>query len=184
MYYLLGMDDRVADLDAMTAVRMFLLYSKDWAGAVAERVKAELQSMRLTKAPTNLDLITAHSFDQSELTISHCEMCAGDLGTPAKFVEAYTHWKKLTRMCMHCSYFLSPGIDLGDGAIYMAMADGQWRRLHGRAQLVEAAPPSPAAAPFTDCLPKPKLRYRLKFLGRRVVRKCVSLVRNWIGRPG
>ena len=30
MLYLLGVDDHVADLDAMTVLRFFLLYSKEW----------------------------------------------------------------------------------------------------------------------------------------------------------
>src|SRR2546425_4018621 len=100
MYYLLGMDDRAADLDAMTTVRMFLLYSKDWRGPTAERLKAELLAMRVARAPTNEDLLKLPQFQPGDVSITHCELCDAPLGTPAKFVEAHTHWKKLARMCM------------------------------------------------------------------------------------
>ena len=52
MYYLLGMDDRSADLDAHTTVRFFLLYAKEWHGPVSERIKKELQDMRSRRSPT------------------------------------------------------------------------------------------------------------------------------------
>ena len=69
MHYLLGMDDRVADLDASTAVRMFLLYAKEWAGPAAERIKAELAKMRSTNAPKNSDLLTASPFASIALSL-------------------------------------------------------------------------------------------------------------------
>jgi hypothetical protein len=179
------MDDRVADLDAMTTVRMFLLYSKDWCGPTADRVKAELQDMRRANAPTNNDLLLSPQFQSSDLSITHCELCEAPLGKPAKFVEAHTHWKQRARMCMHCSYFLSPGIDLGDGAIYIALPDGRWCCLHGTPMVLAPQPASIAASTSdaVNALSKPRLRQRLKYLGRRIVRKCVSLVGNWLRRP-
>lgn len=182
MYYLLGMDDRVADLDAMTTVRMFLLYSKGWTGPVAERVKAELSAMRSTNLPTNAELLASNRFPVSDLNQMSCDSCDASLGSPAKFVDAFTHWKARKRMCQHCALCLSPGIDLGDGAVYMADASGAWRHLHGEPN---AAPPgeklmipdNPAKAVF-----KPKLRHRLKLFGRKVAKKCVSVVRGLFRR--
>src|SRR5205823_2269422 len=102
MFYLLGMDDCVADLDAMTAVRMFLLYSRDWKGTVADRVKAELSSMRSSHRPTNAELLAAIPFAVAEQA-NTCEMCDIVLGTPAKLVECHTHWGRCARMCAHCN---------------------------------------------------------------------------------
>jgi hypothetical protein len=184
LYYLVGMDDRVADLDAMTTVRMLLLYSKDWRGDTADRVKAELQAMRSAKAPINADLLQLPHLQAVSCSITHCELCDASLGSPAKFVEAYTHWKQRARMCMHCSYFLSPGIDLGDGALYIQLANGNWCCLHGMPTLLVAEPVSVGDAALAPTeVTKPKLRHQLKFLGRRIVRKCASVVRNLIRRP-
>src|SRR5438552_2283856 len=69
MYYLLGMDDRVADLDAPTTVRMFLLYAKTWTGPTAERIKAELQALRTAAAPKNAELLQPGAYSQQPLTI-------------------------------------------------------------------------------------------------------------------
>ena len=47
LYYLLGMDDHSSPTwMRWRPVRMFLLYSKEWCGPTADRVKAELQDMR------------------------------------------------------------------------------------------------------------------------------------------
>lgn len=183
MYYLLGMDDIVADLDASTTVRLFLLYAKTWTGPIATRIKAELQEMRTQKAPTNEQLFAAHVFPSIDDSIAHCDLCDAALGTPGKFVEAYTHWKEKKRMCMHCNYFLSSGLDSGDGALFLSH-DGKWRHLHGAAKWIEPKQ-SAATSPIVngaEPLPRPKLRYRLKFLGKKVVRKCASIVRRLVGR--
>src|ERR1017187_6681509 len=75
MFYLLGMDDRVADLDASTAVRMFMLYSKEWTGPGADRIKAELAKMRSTNSPKNADLLASMDFARCEMSLTTCEMC-------------------------------------------------------------------------------------------------------------
>ena len=182
MFYLLGMDDRVADLDATTTVRMFLLYAKTWTGPIAERVKAELAAMRSTNSPTNADLLSANQFPTSDLTLGSCELCDIGLGIPAKHVDGFTHWKARKRMCMHCALILTPGIDLGDGGLYMTDASGVWHHLHGAPN---AAPPG--EKPMipdnpTKAVVKPKLRHQLKLFGKRAVRKCVKIVRGLFRR--
>lgn len=179
LYYLLGMDDRAADLDASTAVRMFLLYSKEWTGPVAERVKAELMQMRTSKAPTNAELLAAQSFAPCDMTLDSCELCAASLGAPAKCVDCFTYWGKRARLCQHCALCISPGIDVGDGAVLLADAQGTWRHLHGQAN------PQPPGARIQSAAPQsskndfqPKFRHRLKLLGRRAVRKCVTVFRR------
>src|ERR1043166_3684693 len=103
MYYLLGMDDSVADLDAMMAVRMFLLYSREWHGPVAERVKAELTAMRAAHGPTNAEMLAAHSYPAVTLASDHCALCDAALTTPPKMVECHTHWGQCARMCTYCN---------------------------------------------------------------------------------
>ena len=185
MCYLLGMDDYVADLDAGTAVRMFLLYSKTWTGPVAERVKAELKSMRSANAPRNADLLQEHSFPRSEIEISHCELCSASLGTPGKFVDSFTHWGARMRMCMHCNYCICSGPYEGNGAVYLKNEAGVWLKLHGE----PVAPPPPVAEVASGAksaavisVPRPTLRFQLKSLGRKVIRKCAKLVDRWTRR--
>jgi hypothetical protein len=185
MYYLLGMDDWVADLDASTAVRMFLLYSREWTGPTAERIKAELVKMRSSVSPTNADLLAAGNFTPLAMSLSSCEMCDASLGTPAKCVDAYTHWGKRAHMCQHCALCLSPGLDVGDGALLIAGEAGAWLLLHGEPN---ATPPGARVAVHDEnpTLPmntlQPKFRHRLKLLGRRVIRKCTSVVRGMFRR--
>lgn len=184
MFYLLGMDDQVADLDATTAVRMFLLYSKGWTGAVAERVKTELAAMRSTRLPKNADLFASIPFPVCDVAIDCCELCEASLGTIPKFVDAHTHWNSRARMCMHCGFFLSPGVDLGDGAVYMLNTSGAWCHLHG----VPKALPTCSKVGVRDksksvrTLPKPRLRHRIKRFSRRVLKKCASLIPTWLRR--
>lgn len=175
LHYLLGMDDRVADLDATTAVRMFLLYSKEWTGPVAERVKAELTGMRKTNAPSNTDLLQADRFPVSDLTLSHCESCDAPLA--GKLIDAYTHWKERKRMCQHCALCLSHGVEIGDGAVLIADEQGRWRHLHGTPN---ASPPG-----LKELIPsekskkikiEPTFNQRMRFFSRRVIRKCVKVV--------
>ena len=181
MYYLVGMDDLAADLNADTTVRMFLLYSKTWAGPVAERVKAELKAMRISHGPTSAELLQSYPITPSQIAIDGCEQCHASLGTPGKFVEGYTHWNKLTRMCMHCNYFLSPGMDVGDGALYFQLPDGTWTKLHGE-------PKAPPATAPRVAKPRPRqdsahtFGFRLKFFGRKVAKKCASLARRCLRR--
>jgi hypothetical protein len=182
MYYLLGMDDHVADLDSATTIRMFLLYSKQWTGQNAERIKVELQNMRTTRRPTNADLLAAHQFAVTDVSISCCELCGTSFGAPPKHVQAYTHWNECARMCMHCAFFLSRGIDSGDGAVFMATGDEVWCHLHGQAN---------AATPYNEAvrsekpktrkrlLVKPKLRYRFKRYGHKVIKKCSAILARW-----
>ncbi len=181
MYYLLGMDDLVADLDAKTAVRLFLLYAKEWTGPTADRIKAELTTMRLTNKPTNADLLASNRFAAAALTQASCGLCDASLGAPAKFVEAHTHWQARARMCQHCALFLSPGVDLGDGAVFIADSNGVWRHLHG--EPTPAIASAQAATLQADkSAPKPavhpKMRHVLKLLGRRAIRKCATLMRK------
>jgi hypothetical protein len=185
MYYLLGMDDLVADLNAATAVRMFLLYSKEWLGPVAERIKAELQIMRRTHLPKNADLFSTEQFAACDLSIECCDLCEATLGIPPKFIKAYTHWNACKRMCMHCALFLSAGVDVGDGAVFMANTEGAWLHLHGEPKMVDsnnlAAPRDHSKVSPRDAL-KPKFRHRLRLFGRKVAKKCASLVRGWFRR--
>jgi len=177
MYYLLGMDDYAADLNATTTVRMFLLYSKEWTGPVAERVKAELQAMRSTGTPTNADLLGQIAFPKCDVAITHCELCDVSLGSPAKFVEGYTHWGARARMCMHCNYCNSMGLIEGDGALCITAADGTWLKLHGE-PVAPAHPPAQDTAPAQRSATSPGIQFRLKHFGRRVVRKCAKIVRQ------
>ncbi len=179
MFYLLGMDDRAADLDASTTVRMFLLYSKTWTGPVADRVKAELQVMRSANAPTNAQLLSQRPFTPCQNVVTHCEVCDAALGEPAKFVEGYTHWKACVRMCMHCNYFVSTGLCEGNGALYLVQSDGIALKLYGEPKFsVEAAANTALdlAPSTTTTLAKPDLRFHLKLLGRKVVKRCTAIV--------
>ena len=168
MHYLLGMDDFVADLDAPTTVRMFLLYSKGWTGPVAEKIKVELQTMRTTRNPKNADLIETNPFPIVEFAIDSCELCSAPLGTPGKYVEAHTHWQARARMCIRCRIFLVTGSDLGDGAVYIAKGNGLWHHLHGAPTLVPSHSPCLAdqqAKPTKKVSERPKLRHIVKFVG-------------------
>ena len=131
MFYLLGMDDRSADLDATTTVRFFLLYSKDWQGPVADRIKEELQQMRSRRSPTNAELLAQEKYPGATLAVDGCELCDAPLGNPGKCVDGHSHWSKRARMCMHCHYFLAQGFGVGDGALYFQLNDGTWIHLHG-----------------------------------------------------
>lgn len=181
LHYLLGMDDRVADLDAMTTVRMFLLYSKPWTGPVAERIKAELQAMRSAHAPGNADLLKECVFPASQQAIDGCELCHVSLGQPGKFVDGYTHWNQRARMCLHCNCFLSSGLEFGNGTLFLAAADGSWLKLHGEPKPVPVpAPPStPRVAPIP---PPPSLRFLVKYYGKKVYKKMAETVRRAVRR--
>jgi hypothetical protein len=185
MYYLLGMDDRVADLDAATAVRMFLLYSKEWLGPIADKIKAELKGMRLAHLPTNADLLSTSHFAARVMHIDSCELCNAPFGTPAKCVQAYTHWNVCAHMCMHCALFVSPGVDVGDGAVYMLNSDGIWCHLHGKANASPACTqtvPRDRSKIGPRSALRPKLRHRLKLFGRKVVKKCAKIVGGLLRR--
>ena len=175
MFYLLGMDDRVADLDATTTVRMFLLYSKEWTGPVAERVKAELQGMRTKNTPTCAELLREHTFAKADAALTHCELCDIGLGSPAKYVDGYTHWGKRVRMCMHCNYCNSMGLVEGDGALHFTGVDGVCVKLHGEPK-APAAQPVLERGPATVDKPQHTLGFLLKVLGRKVIRRCGRIV--------
>jgi hypothetical protein len=178
MYYLLGIDDQVADLDAATTVRMFLLYSKEWSGAVADRVKAELKEMRSSKSPKNADLLQTLRFTAADSPITHCELCSAELAAPAKYVDGYTHWNVRARMCVHCNFFLSPGLDAGDGALYLTVDKQVCVKLHGEPNnQSKASDGSKIAINAPPIKPyKMKLRHQLKLFGRRAVRKVIKVV--------
>lgn len=179
MHYLLGMDDIVADLDAGTTVRMFLLYSKEWTGAVAERIKAELAAMRSSNIPRNADLLTARPFPATDLAIATCDLCDAALGQPQKCVEAHTHWGECKHMCLHCSLFLSPGLDLGDGAVFIRDGSGAWRHLHGQPKKVAAPTSAPRTSRRTPSVFDAPLHFRIKRFGRKVVKKCAAIMQGW-----
>lgn len=181
MYSLLGMDDIVADLNASTTVRMFLLYCKEWVGPVADRVKAELTAMRSSTFPKNADLLNGDRFPVVDVSISSCELCDAPFGNPQKYVESFTHWGAKARMCMHCNLCLSPGVDRGDGAIYICDSAGRWRHVHGKANgdVFKSLLPAPAAPFKNKNIYQLPLRHRLKRFGRKVVKKCSSIVHGW-----
>jgi hypothetical protein len=174
LLYLLGMDDRVADLDASTAVRMFLLYAKQWTGPVAERVKAELQGMRSSHGPNNAYFLKSHTFAVSQEKVAGCDLCDAALGEPGKFVDGYTHWNKRARMCMHCNCFLSSGLEFGNGRLYIAAGDGTWLALHGEPKPVEIST-APVRPRVSSAMPKPTLRFRMKYYGKKVYKKLSEL---------
>jgi hypothetical protein len=180
LYYLLGMDDHAADLDASTAVRMFLLYSKIWIGPTSDRIKAELQALRKA-GTTNAELLQQSSFVEIADGITHCESCDKLLTAPAKFVDGHAYWGKRLRMCMHCNYCLAAGLDEGYGALYIASPEGGWLKLHGEPIAPPAQTPADAQAPMVS-IPQPTLRFRAKRFSRKVIKKAVSVVRQWVGR--
>jgi hypothetical protein len=174
MYYLLGMDDRVGDLDALTAVRMFLLYAKDWQSEVAERVKTELQNMRAAKTPTNYDFVTSADFAPCELSISHCEMCDAREVRPNSLRRIPS---KRLHACVCTVVTLSPGIDVGDGGLIaspMVIGGGftgqPWCARDAHAPSSSAPRSSQAQIPPSN-----------QVSWAQVVRKCVSLIKRTLG---
>jgi hypothetical protein len=174
------MDDVVADLDASTTVRMLLLYSKEWTGPIADRVKAELVAMRKSMRPTNAELLASSAFAANPIAIDGCELCDAPLGQPPKFVEAYTHWNARARMCMHCSFFLSPGFDLGDGALFICDDQNAWRHVHGEAKVPAVQTQTkPTTKRKTMNVYQAPLHFRVRRFGRKVIKKCASVVQGW-----
>jgi hypothetical protein len=124
MHYLLGMDDVVGDGPAEAVVRLFLLYSKDWQGARAESIKAELRLMRADGRPTNAELLAGNSFPRARSPLDACELCEKPIGLGEKYVEGVTCWHQRAAMCLPCNFFLGDMPEERNGALCLVLEKG------------------------------------------------------------
>jgi hypothetical protein len=127
MHYLVDIEDSFAAGHARKVVRSFLLYSKEWQGDVAERVKAELRELSKQPEGAATDRPGGNAVRRGVPGV--CELCT--LQIRDKFVHGHSVWGVLARMCPACHYYIGVGFEKGDGALYQCQADGRWRRLHG-----------------------------------------------------
>jgi hypothetical protein len=167
MHYLVDIDDVFVAGHARRIVRFFLLYSKEWQGAAAERIRAELSEISRQPRANKHILPVAK-------TPALCELC----GIPIqdKYVYGHSVWHVLAKMCPACHFNLGVGFAKGDGALYQLESGGCWRHLHGSCP---AAIVVPSASPFSGTVPliarakrgrivraiAPALRKMLKTLG-------------------
>src|SRR6266404_3660526 len=89
MHYLIGIDDAFAAGNARRIVRCFLLYSKEWLGPDADRIKEELReiSQQPEDAPA-LKVIAAPAANSDGPKV--CELCK--LRIIDKFVHGHSVW--------------------------------------------------------------------------------------------
>ena len=140
MHYLIGIEDSFAAGSARRIVRCFLLYSKEWQGADAERIKAELNEIG-SGAP----VVSTATAEAATVTAPvACELCK--LPIIDKFVHGHSVWGVNAKMCPACHYYIGVGFDKKDGAFFHREANASWHYLHGTAPATTqdaAAPPSP-----------------------------------------
>ena len=163
MHYLIGIEDNFAAGNAKRIVRCFLLYSKDWQGPDAERLKAELREIgeqgstgvagAESSKPRSAGSIRGFEDSAPATQITApvvCELCK--LPIIDKFVHGHSVWGINATMCPACHYYIGVGFDKKDGALYHRDAAGTWRHLHGTPppDSENAAPPP---SPITGKIP-------------------------------
>ena len=153
MHYLIGIDDYFAAGNARRIVRCFLLYSKDWQGPDADRIKAELRDIGQQPESGASLLVGGAAASAPATQVSApvaCELCK--LPILDKFVHGNSVWGVNARMCPACHYYIGVGFEKGDGALYHRESGGTWHHLHGSApSSVESM--SPSASPITGKIP-------------------------------
>jgi hypothetical protein len=125
MHYLIGIEDYFAAGNARRIVRCFLLYSKEWQGADADRIKTELREVS-----EGASVIPSRHVRSGNITAPVvCELCKVPITD--KFVHGNSVWGVNARMCPSCHYYIGIGFEKGDGALYHLEPDGSWQHLHG-----------------------------------------------------
>jgi hypothetical protein len=194
MRYLVDINDSFAAGNARRIVRCFLLYSKDWQGADAERIKEELREIgHQPEDCTPLAPRAATGSRSEPATIiadvpAACELCA--LPIKGKYVHGRSVWGVTARMCPACHYYIGVGFEAGNSALYQRDADGYWRHLHG-------TPPAtqPGAAADASQMSRYSVSGRIPLLARAKrgqlvralvphLRQCVKVLWGWTGGLG
>ncbi len=148
MRYLIGIEDAFSAGHARRIVRCFLLYSKEWQGEEAERIKAELRDLGKLERD-DVTPLPASQGPPAGVEPAACELCTGPIR--GKYVHGTSVFGVVARMCPACHYYIGRDFDQADGALYQLQADGRWQLLHGTGPAGSAA--APTGLPFSGKLP-------------------------------